>query len=131
MPWIDLSFVSLDPSIAGIPFKVHRRRETVDQHGRSTVTVEVKPGAGGVYPTGSNTLIRDPSRDFSERGITIVTRFRLQMDSPGYKADLVEWPKDSGNLWLVNHLNDYSAYGEGFMEAQCISFDPAEMIPPP
>jgi hypothetical protein len=124
MPWIDLSFVTLDPSISAIPFRVHRRQETINDLGRSETSVQVFDAVGGVYPTGSNTLKRDPMRDFSERGITIVTRFRLQLTSIGYKPDLVEWPINSNNLWLINFVNDYSQYGRGFIEAQAVFFDP-------
>jgi hypothetical protein len=124
MPWIDLSFVTLDPSIANIPFRVYRRQETVNDLGRSETTVETIDCVGGVFPTGSNTLKRDPMRDFSERGITIISRFRLQLTSIGYKPDLVEWPINSKNLWLVNFVNDYSQYGAGFTEAQLVFFDP-------
>ncbi len=131
MPFIDLSFVTLDPSISAIPFLVRRRRESVDNLGRGQLAVEEFEGIGGVYPTGSNTLIRDPNRDFSERGITIVTRVRLQLDAPGYKADLVEWPINSGNWFIVNFISDYSQYGVGFLECQCVFFDPAQFAPPP
>ena len=131
MPYIDLSFITLDQSISGIPFTVRRRQESIDEHGRSQTSVEDFEGIGGVYATGSNTLIRDPNRDFSERGITIVTRTRLQLDAPGYKADLVEWPVESGNWFLVNHINDYTQYGAGFIEAQAVFFDPSQFNPPP
>ena len=131
MPFIDLSFVTMEPALSGIPFLVRRRREVVNDLGRPVQTFDVFEAVGGVYPTGSNTLKRDPERDFSERGITIVTRARLQLDAPGgYKPDLVEWPISSNNWWLVNFINDYSQYGAGFIEAQCILFDPVQMNPP-
>jgi hypothetical protein len=119
----------LDPSIAAIPFRVHRRQETVNSLGRSVLAIAVYPAIGGVVPAGSSTLHRDPERDFSERGITVYTRFRLQLTSPGYKPDLIEWPIDTNNLWLVNHLSDYTQYGAGFTEAQCVLFDPEHLDP--
>lgn len=130
MPFIDLSFVTLDPSIAGIPFVVYRRSEEIDDDGRVTTETTPYDAIGGVFPTGSNQLVRDPDRDFSDRGITIITRFRLQLESDGFKPDLVEWPKDSGNLYLVNHINDFSQYGDGFMEAQAVAFQPVHLTPP-
>jgi hypothetical protein len=70
MPPIDLSFITLEPIICAIPFRMHRRRETVDAHGRSAASTEVFDAIGGVYPTGAKALVRDLERDFRERGVT-------------------------------------------------------------
>jgi hypothetical protein len=70
MPFIDLSFITLEPIISAIPFRVRRRRETVEAHGRSAVSTEVFDAIGGVYPTGAKALVPDLERDFRERGVT-------------------------------------------------------------
>lgn len=129
MPTIDVSFVVEDAMFAD-DFNVLRRAEVVNIHGRTEVTeTPFRDQVGAVYPTGPNTLTRDPDQEFSTKTITVVTKFRLQMDSPGYKPDLVEWPKGSGDHYIVNFLQDYSRYGAGFVQAQCTAIN-AVVAPP-
>lgn len=132
MPLLNLSFLTREPLIANDGFTVNRRAETVGDSGRQTVlATTTSDQVGAVYPTGSNQLNRNPDKAFSTNSITIVTRFRLQMTSPGFQPDVVEWPIGSGNHYVVSQTNNYSRYGAGFIEAQCEAIDAQQNPPAP
>lgn len=108
-------------------FNVVRRQETINNFGRSTLTQFSFPGIiGTVYPAGPNALDRGPDEQHTVKNIQIVTRFRLQMASPGYQADIVQWGGDS---FLVINAQDFSHFGGGMIVADCSSIDSVDQAP--
>jgi hypothetical protein len=106
------------------------RRVEVMVNGRSTTTeTPFKNVEGIVAPSSPDDLQRLPEGDYMNKALTIITPFRLQGPSPNYKADEIEWPVVSGNRYLVRVVDDYSAYGEGFIQAVAASIE--AMDPPP
>lgn len=134
MPSLDVSD-AFDPSFFDT-FDLHRRVETVTNHGRSSVVTTITPDQLGVVEASSpNDLERWPEADVSLKSINIITKVRLQLAStPGpadgetYKADVVYW---AGNYYQVGYVDDYSRYGEGyiFAIAQTTAYVPAAPTP--
>ena len=128
MPTLDVSDAWLCPEMSDFPsFDVIRRAETINGVGRSEVTPTLIPNlVGAIYPTGDNSLVRTEDYQLSRKTITVVTTFRLMETAPGYQPDLVFWHGDS---FIVRDLNDYSAWGSGFVEAECTSIDLQDLPP--
>lgn len=135
MPALDVSDAFDADFLDG--FILHRRLETVDNHGRSVVAETVSPCQLGVMTAASpNDLQRWPEADISLKSIVIVTQVRLQLASPGptddtsYKADVVEW---AGDFYQVGLVDDYSRYAVGYLWciAQTIDYTPAAPTPNP
>lgn len=133
MPDIDVTDLLSDPDIAGDEFTVKRRQETVNTFGRSVVATVPLDACGPVFPAGDNSLIRQDAFDAEANTITVVTEFRLRGPSKSgglqFKADLVEWPRQSGNHYIVRTTNDFSRYGAGMIEAECTSIDFSDEAP--
>lgn len=123
MAEIDVTDVLLDSDVAGDTFTVLRRREVVSQFGLSTVSVASIPGVvGSVQPTGDNSLIREDAYDAQAKTIKIFTPFRLRGVSVTngavkYKPDQIAW---AGDVYEVRVLDDYTAFGGGMVEAECV-----------
>lgn len=109
-------------------FTVIRRPEVVSDKGRPQVLLPVKfcPVVGVVTNASPNDLERMPDYDVSSKVLSIVTPFRLQMNSPGSKEDYVKW---SGDSFIVKHVDDYSKYGPGFVQALVSSTDFNDLPP--
>ena len=110
-------------------FQVIRRVEVVNLLGRverppTSQTFDRVPGTVG--PTSPNDLERTPDLDLSKSTLSIVTMFRLQGPSPGLLPDHVMW---HGDAYQVMSVNDYSAYGGGFVQAVLQMVD-AQAEPP-
>ena len=102
-------------------FVVLRRREVVTSEGVSTVPTPVPyPAIGVVTSAGPNDLRRLEEYDAADRHIAIVTRFRLQMTSPGFKPDIVVW---NGDNFVVKAIDPYPQYGDGWVQAIVGSID--------
>lgn len=127
MSFIDVTDVILDPMVAGQTAQVVRRQQEVDDSGESTVTLSVVPEiVCGIWPSGSNQLVR--TEDYSTLGqeFTIVTTFRLrgQTREPSTgRSFLPDLVVHDGNAYIVNQVNEYTHYGAGFIEATCESID--------
>ena len=131
MPQIDVSDVLLDPVVAGEAFTVQRRIETVNNFGQSTISVETFPAVGAITPSGDNSLVRDEAYQTNAKSIQVLTAFRLRgaaKDGAGnrYQPDLVLWKGDS---FVVRMVSDYSQYGAGFVQADCVSIDLLDQAP--
>lgn len=130
MAEIDVSDIIADGFISGDSFTVIRRLETVSDFGRVVITETRIPAFGQVTPTGDNSLVRAEAYQTQANTIKVITNFPLRgpaKDSAGnqYQPDVVEW---RGAPYVVRVLNDYSAFGVGFVEAECSSMaliDPA------
>lgn len=120
-------------------FALHRRLETVGGKGRATNVETVTGDLLGVITASSpNDLQRWPEADISLKSITITTQVRLQLTSPGptgssYKADIIEWPEGSGDMYQVGLVEDYSRYAVGYLWclAQVINYTPTAPTPNP
>jgi hypothetical protein len=128
MPFIDVDDVLRDPDIAGTTFSVIRRAETVNNYGETTTTDTVIPNCiGAIFPTGDNSLVREEGYTTKSATITVVTTFFLRGASKqagaNYQPDIVLW---NGDHYLVSTVNDYSQYGAGMIEAECIA---TEFVP--
>jgi hypothetical protein len=55
-----------------------------------------------------------------------VTKFRLQGPSLGFQPDTVIW---RGNEFIVRAIDDYSAYGAGFVQALASSVEVLDRPP--
>jgi hypothetical protein len=79
---------------------------------------------GSVYPSGSE-LIRQEALDAQSSAITVATTFRLRgVSAEGattYKPDLVVWPAGGTDRYVVRSVRNFSKYGAGFIEAECLS----------
>jgi hypothetical protein len=106
-------------------FTVLRRREDVDDYGRSQITTTTTLAVGSITPSGDNTLNR--TDDFQTQGntITVITAFMLHgpskdADGAKYQPDIVLW---NGSNYIVHMLNDYVSSGSGMVVAECTSVD--------
>jgi galactose-6-phosphate isomerase len=131
MPDIDVNDVLLGSAIAGETFVVQRRQETVTQQGKSTIKTFNLPAVGSIQPEGDNEMIRETDFDTQSNSIEVITPFRLRgasVDAAGkeFKADIVLW---NGNSYVVKTVNDYTAFGRGWVLAQCTSEDFVDQPP--
>lgn len=133
MPAIDVSDVLLDPDFCE-PLTIIRRAQTVSNKGRSTsteVTIDPAP-VGVVLPQADQPLVRGPDQANLPRLIQVHTPFRLRSASKDpdtgdvYQPDIIIW---QGDRFVVNKVQSFSAYGAGFIQADCSSQDQTEAAP--
>lgn len=128
MTWMDMSDALLEPAFQS-SFDVQRRADDVDVHGRTQISWTTTPGVPGVvYPSGKNDLERLPDYQRAGKTISVITKFRLQGPSQDLQPDYVIWPSQTGDPYVVAHLEDYSQYGAGFILAICST---VELLPQP
>jgi hypothetical protein len=125
VPEIDVTEVLTDSFIAGESFSVVRRPQITGTDGFVSTTDVVIPGViGSVTPVGENSMVRDEAYSNQLKTIKVVTPFLLRgvaetIDGVEWSADLVLW-KDT--YYIVRTLEDYSQYGVGMVDADCVSF---------
>ncbi len=120
MALLDVSEILTDPDMVDI-FNVRRRMETVDIHGRSTVSETVFPQVIGVVTAISpSDLDRRDDYEAMSRSISVVCKFRLHGETTGNQPDIVVW---RGSNYLVRHVDPYPQFGNGFFQAECSSMD--------
>lgn len=123
MAEIDVTDVLLDSDVAGDAFTVIRRREVVGDNGMSIVQSNTVPNVlGSVQPTGDNSLMREEAYDAQLKTIKVITQFRLRGPSQTtgaaqYKPDQIVW---RGDLYEVKVLDDWTLFGGGMVEAECL-----------
>ena len=129
MPYLDVSYSILNPMLAD-KFSVLRRQEVVDTHGRSTVPFpEWFTGTVGVVTAASpNDLKRHPEVDFTQRTLSVITRFRLfgsaaTVAQQSFKPDLVYL---GGDFFIVRTVDPYPRFGAGFVQTLVESIDPQD-----
>ena len=123
MPSLDLSD-AFDPSFLDI-FVVFRRKENIDDYGRSVITTTQMNVAGVVTVAATNDLQRLPDYQEADGGISIVTRFKLYEEArelvngtyQDFQPDLIQW---AGSIYVVKSLDDYTRFGFGWTQAICI-----------
>jgi hypothetical protein len=137
MPLLDVSRVLMNPLLIDV-FSVNRRVQTVSNSGlASTTSTIITPVNGVVYPSNEEDLKLFPDLRFTEKALTVITRFALRAtaetsaDPPvTFQPDIVVWPLPiGGNNFLVRGLLDWSQYGPGFLLAICSSIDLLDLPP--
>lgn len=132
MPFLDVSDafdVDTDDTISVI-----RRQQVISTKGRGTTSDTRTDGVvATVCPASGSQLERLADYDAAKKYISVVTIFRLQLQSTGaagvtFKNDQVIW---GGSTFEVVTLDDASRYGQGFVEAICASIDYQEAPPTP
>mgnify|MGYP001548635201 CR=1 FL=1 len=129
-PLINVSAAITSPMLAD-QFAVIRRQQTVGTNGRASfITTNVPNLSGVVYPSSKNDLERFPNFQVTGKTITVITRFALRGESEvavtDYAPDIVQWHGDS---FVVAALEDWSAFGPGFVFALCSSQDFKDVPP--
>lgn len=129
MPDIDVTDLMFDSDVAGEKLeRVVRRGSATNANGQVVVTSQVITTGlvGAIYPVGDNSLMREEAFQSQMNAIEVVTTFRLRGASKDldtgneFQPDLVFY---KGAYYAVRTLNDFSSYGAGFIQAECIQFD--------
>lgn len=132
MPLVDISSVLLSPMVAGEGFTVLRRRQVVSTSGVAQAIVTARiPALGSVRPTGDNSLTREVAYESQTKSMRVVTTFRLRgvaKDGQGdeWLPDIILW---KGVALQVIEVEDYSSYGPGTIQADCMSVDYVDRPP--
>lgn len=129
MPGFDVSD-AFDASMFDT-FSILRRTEVVGNDGFSVITaIQIIANQYGVITMASpNDLERLPEADVSTKSIIIVTQSRLQLESSGKKADVVQCL--NGEYFQVVTVEDYSRYGVGYIWAIATATDYQDQPPTP
>lgn len=113
---LDVSELMDDPDFAD-PAILHSRTATVDPAtGRTIVTETTAPItviACTVSPVTAQRLSQG-THTTGWRAFHSVTRMTAGDAALGTEADRLEW---SGQMWQVVEVNDWSTFGDGFVEA--------------
>lgn len=143
MSLIDLTDLFFDPDIAGQSFCVIRRQQTINVHGEGVDTETRFYPIGQISPTGDNSLVREAAFQAQMDTIMVLTTFRLravarEVSNPGnlpvppasatYQPDIVLF---NGSHYVVQTLNEFTQFGGGFVEAECVSIDYVDNPPAP
>ena len=124
---LDVSEILVDPMLTDT-FTVNRRTETISSKGRSVTTPTVIENVVGVVCAAhGNDLKRLDDSQLMGRHISIVTKFRLIGPAPGFQADTIIW---KGDTFVVQSLDPYPQYGEGFVQAIAGSMDMTDQPTP-
>lgn len=137
MPFLDV-LDAFDTNTVDV-FSVYRRNQTVDNYGRAQILPLVINGVYGVVTAaGPNDIKREEDKQYMDKSIVIVTRWRLQGPSPSVtdpvtgqpsperQPDVIKW---GGSYFLIIQLDDYSSYGPGFVQAVARSYDYMDVAP--
>lgn len=119
MPTLDLSD-AFDPSFLD-DLIVERSTESVDIHGRTHASTTLVTIEGVVTATSPDDLVRVPEAEYMNKTITIYTQYRLRGPSEGIDSDVIQW---HGSRFIVRAVDDFSGYGEGFVQAVCMALGP-------
>jgi hypothetical protein len=125
MPLLDMSDVLYDPDFLDINLSCARNLQVVGSNGVATDNITTLPFAATVTSFGGDELKRSADGEYITQTITLVTAFKLTdgkafIDGRVYTADIITY---RGSQYTVMHVDDYSAYGHGFIQAT------AELLP--
>ncbi|HVI10226.1 MAG TPA: hypothetical protein VND65_18190 [Candidatus Binatia bacterium] len=134
MPMLDVSVALTNPYTLD-SFNVHRRKQTINEFGETTISDKVFAGVAGiVHPEGGNDLARRPEAQIQTKSLTVYTRFGLRSESEDcednsqYQPDLIEW---RGDFFLVIHVEDWSQFARGYVKVTATSIDMVDQPPTP
>jgi hypothetical protein len=99
-------------------FTVARQSQTINSSGFAVNTPTVTPPLYGVVTSDQGKrLQRGTDAERIAQTITIITTFELSAGAgTGQTADVVNW---NGQQYTVTHIDDYSRFGQGFIQATC------------
>jgi hypothetical protein len=125
MPGIDVSLeVLYDGFVAGTKFVVIRRRSWTDVNGIERHQHKRIDAVGSIFPTGDNSLLREPDEQAQNKEITVICNFLLRgassLENSEWQPDIVFW---KGEHFLAQSIEDYSQFGPGFTATRCVAFD--------
>lgn len=131
MPELDVSEALLDPMLTD-NFDVIRRIQNIGDNGRATTQNQTFAGRFGVICAASpNDLERLEDSQRMGRNLSLVTQFQLhgpaEQSGVDYQPDVVVW---GGDQYVVKHVDPYSRYGAGFIQAIIGSMDIIDQPPP-
>lgn len=115
MPLLDVSEILSDPDFAD-DIIITRSQRSVDNNGRTVDTPGTYFTYGNCQPAREAQLHQLPDTERIGSFISIVTPFRLFALTATTAPDLVTW---KGQFYRVKIVRDWSAYGNGFVEAIC------------
>ena len=117
MPELDVNDVLTDPEFWDRLVCI-RTTQTVGINGVAQGSAQNMNFYGVVTSDRGLMLNREAAGSRIEGSITVVTKFRLQDGSTvkGLAADIVAW---DGRQYTVVHIDPYSRYGQGFVQATC------------
>lgn len=131
-PMLDVSAALCNPYTQD-RFDVLRRTEVVNGYGESNVSIErFKEIRGVVHPDGPNALSRRPEAQTNAKTMVIFTRFAIRGESKsanqgkGFQPDLIKW---RGNMFVVNHVEDWSKFARGFVKVTVTSSNIVDQAP--
>jgi hypothetical protein len=117
---LDVSEVLSDPDFCE-KVTVRRRQQALDEHGRDYAIETNYLNVSMVITAGSpNDLQRPEDYESFLRSITVVTKFRLRGQVKDFLPDVVVW---RGNNFVVDALDPYPQFGNGFYQGYCTSMD--------
>lgn len=115
MPLLNPGRVIASPMIGQSRFAVRRRIEVINEHGRNAEQNTTIPGVYGICDVdGDNHSDRGEDQTSSRKSIAIFTKFALRGESKDYKQDIVIY---RGNEFLIETVDDFLDFGEGWIEA--------------
>jgi hypothetical protein len=125
MPSLDITELLGDPDLAD-EFLVLRRSQGNNADGVNTIEVVGTILARGyVGPADSNDLQRLPDYQAMSKTLNVITQTRLigpsNVGSASTAPDIIIWPANNGDRFVVADLQDFSRFGAGFVDALCVS----------
>ena len=122
MPSLDMSEALTEPSFQDT-FSIKRRRQVVNEYGETAMVETTLTGLTGIITMGGdNSLNRGEDEEHQGKTMSIVTQVRLRgaskVSTDQYLPDLILW---HGSEFLVNTVEDYTAFGSGWVQAEATS----------
>jgi len=133
MPMIDISIALTSLMLTDV-FQVTRRTETIDGYGETVIGSQLLfPIYGTVQAASGNDLLRLSEEQHQGKNLSIVTKFPLRGVGPGIQPDIIQWPMNRNGAkadnFIVVSVDDYSQFGEGFIQAIVHSIDMTDFPP--
>lgn len=119
MATIDVSELLSDPDFES-SFEVIRSIETVGSDGRAVFTTTDFDACGVIQPASGRSLQLLPDSVRIEGAIQIWTQQTLHMNDGDHSADIIKWQH---RHYIVSNIQDFSNYGEGYLQAVCTLHD--------
>lgn len=114
MPQLDVSELLTDPDFADC--LVLKRQLQTMVNGLAVNQTLPKNFIGVVTSSSGQELDRGPDGERLKQKISVITKTRLMAGRGDYSADIVTWNEHD---YTVVQTNDYSRFGQGFIEAVC------------
>lgn len=112
-------------------YKVIRRRESVNIHGRASDQQTLHTMFAVITAGPSNDVERLEDGQRARKTITVVTNFRLrgpaEVKGTKWRPDAVPY---HGDIFQVMRIDDYTAFGPGFVQAELETIDIIQSPPP-